>query len=35
MYYCGASSRPGNGVPLVMVGAKLLSDMILQECFPE
>jgi len=33
VYYCGASSRPGNGVPLVMVGAKLLSERIVKECF--
>lgn len=26
--FCGASSRPGNGVPLVLVGAKLVADRI-------
>ena len=31
LYHCGASNRPGNGVPLVMVGAKLLSEMIVKE----
>jgi len=35
LYYCGASSRPGNGVPLVMVGARLLSERIMKECFLE
>jgi len=24
--YCGASSRPGNGVPLVLTGAKLVAE---------
>ncbi|CAB9530594.1 Dehydrosqualene desaturase [Seminavis robusta] len=24
--YCGASSRPGNGVPLVLLGSKLVAD---------
>lgn len=24
--YCGASSRPGNGVPLVLIGSKLVAD---------
>lgn len=26
--FCGASSRPGNGVPLVLLGAKLVADKI-------
>jgi phytoene desaturase (3,4-didehydrolycopene-forming) len=26
--FCGASSRPGNGVPLVLIGAKLVADKI-------
>ena len=26
--FCGASSRPGNGVPLVLLGAKLVAEKI-------
>jgi phytoene desaturase (3,4-didehydrolycopene-forming) len=29
LYFVGASSRPGNGVPLVMMGAKLTVERIL------
>lgn len=28
VFFCGASSRPGNGVPLVLTGAKLLADKV-------
>jgi phytoene desaturase (3,4-didehydrolycopene-forming) len=28
--YCGASTRPGNGVPLVLTGAKLVAEKVLQ-----
>jgi phytoene dehydrogenase-like protein len=28
LYHVGASNRPGNGVPLVMVGARLLAELI-------
>lgn len=31
LYFVGASSRPGNGVPLVMLGAQLTVDRILAE----
>lgn len=31
MYHVGASNRPGNGVPLVMVGARLLACLIEKE----
>jgi phytoene dehydrogenase-like protein len=27
--FCGASSRPGNGVPLVLMGAKLVSEKVI------
>ena len=27
--YCGASSRPGNGVPLVLTGAKLTAEKVI------
>lgn len=27
--YCGASTRPGNGVPLVLTGAKLVAERLL------
>lgn len=30
LYFVGASSRPGNGVPLVMVGARLLAEDIIR-----
>jgi phytoene desaturase (3,4-didehydrolycopene-forming) len=31
LYFVGASSRPGNGVPLVMMGAKLTAERVLAE----
>jgi phytoene desaturase (3,4-didehydrolycopene-forming) len=31
LYFVGASSRPGNGVPLVMMGARLTAECILAE----
>lgn len=31
VYYVGASTRPGTGVPLVMIGAKLVAAQILEE----
>ena len=31
LYMVGASTRPGNGVPLVMIGAELLTRRILQD----
>lgn len=31
LYFVGASSRPGNGVPLVMMGAKLTAERILAD----
>lgn len=31
LYHVGASNRPGNGVPLVMVGARLLACLIEKE----
>lgn len=31
LYRVGASTRPGNGVPLVMIGARLTSDRVLQD----
>lgn len=31
LYHVGASNRPGNGVPLVMVGARLLAGLIEQD----
>lgn len=32
LYFAGASTRPGNGVPLVLMGAKLTSNRILEDC---
>ncbi|CAM6092932.1 unnamed protein product [Calypogeia fissa] len=32
LYFTGASTRPGNGVPLVLMGAKLTSNRILEDC---
>ena len=29
--YCGASTRPGNGVPLVLTSAKLAADQVLRK----
>lgn len=26
VFYCGASTRPGNGVPLVLIGAKQVAE---------
>lgn len=34
LYYVGASTRPGNGVPLVMIGAKLLVQKIMSSVPP-
>uniref|UniRef100_A0A6U4CWI0 Amine oxidase domain-containing protein n=1 Tax=Phaeomonas parva TaxID=124430 RepID=A0A6U4CWI0_9STRA len=31
LYFVGASTRPGNGVPLVMTGARLLHERIMRE----
>lgn len=31
VYYVGASTRPGTGVPLVMIGARLVADQIREE----
>lgn len=31
LYRVGASTRPGNGVPLVMVGARLTSEAVLRD----
>ena len=31
LYFVGASSRPGNGVPLVMMGAKLTAERVLAD----
>jgi phytoene desaturase (3,4-didehydrolycopene-forming) len=28
--YCGASTRPGNGVPLVLAGAKLVAEQVMR-----
>jgi len=30
-YHVGASARPGNGVPLVMIGARLAAERILRD----
>ncbi len=32
LYFAGASARPGNGVPLVMCGARLTSEAIVRDC---
>ena len=32
LYFTGASARPGNGVPLVMCGARLTSEAIVRDC---
>jgi phytoene desaturase (3,4-didehydrolycopene-forming) len=29
IFYCGASTRPGNGVPLVLTGAKLIAKQVI------
>jgi len=29
--FCGASTRPGNGVPLVLMGAELIADKVVQK----
>jgi phytoene dehydrogenase-like protein len=31
LYHVGASNRPGNGVPLVMIGAGLLADKLIRQ----
>jgi phytoene desaturase (3,4-didehydrolycopene-forming) len=31
LYFVGASSRPGNGVPLVMLGAKQTAERVLAD----
>jgi phytoene dehydrogenase-like protein len=31
LYFVGASTRPGTGVPLVTIGARLVSDRIKRE----
>jgi phytoene desaturase len=31
LYFVGASTRPGTGVPLVMIGARLVAERIMQE----
>ena len=30
VFFCGASTRPGNGVPLVLTSAKLVADQVRQ-----
>lgn len=32
LYFAGASARPGNGVPLVMCGARLTAEAIAKDC---
>lgn len=32
LYFVGASTRPGNGVPLCLIGAKLTAQRILKDC---
>jgi len=32
LYFAGASARPGNGVPLVMTGARITSEAIAEDC---
>ncbi len=32
LYFVGASTVPGNGVPLVMVGARLTAERVLADC---
>ncbi|BBM99206.1 hypothetical protein MPTK1_1g19580 [Marchantia polymorpha subsp. ruderalis] len=34
LYFAGASTRPGNGVPLVLMGAKVTTNRILEENYP-
>jgi len=34
LFFAGASARPGNGVPLVMVGARLCSDAVVRDLAP-
>lgn len=31
LYFTGASSRPGNGVPLVMIGGRLTAERVLRD----
>lgn len=31
LYFVGASTRPGNGVPLVMIGAQLTADKVMKD----
>ena len=31
LYFVGASTRPGNGVPLVMMGVKVVFDNIMRD----
>jgi phytoene desaturase (3,4-didehydrolycopene-forming) len=33
LYHVGASNRPGNGVPLVMVGAKLVAEKVMKDLY--
>jgi phytoene desaturase (3,4-didehydrolycopene-forming) len=30
VFFCGASTRPGNGVPLVLTSAKLVADKVMK-----
>ena len=30
VFFCGASTRPGNGVPLVLTSAKLVADQVMK-----
>jgi phytoene dehydrogenase-like protein len=31
LFFVGASTRPGNGVPLVLTGAQLVADRIIRQ----
>lgn len=31
LYFAGASTRPGNGVPLCLVGSRLTAERVLQD----
>ena len=31
LYFAGASTRPGNGVPLVLIGARLTAERVIKD----
>ena len=31
LYFCGASTRPGNGIPLVLIGSRITTERIMKD----